>query len=311
MDPMTRINRILVGIDFSSEAELALAHALQLARRTGASLTLTHVVPLPADLTADSSYDPLFRATALAGELVARQKEDASSMLAEVAAYCRSSGVECEVLLMDDTPSGGLARGAAEAHVDLVVVGSHGRTGVRRLLLGSVAERTTRLTDRSTLVARGAATAEDGYQRILVACDFSPYTDVAIRAALTLAADGARIEVVHCWQTPVMPAGMPVATMRDDLEHDVAQAGARLLASYQGRAPGAHLAFVPLEGAPAEALRARAEETGSELIVVGSHGRRGVKRWLLGSVAEAIVRHAPCSVLVAHQDTAAAADIAA
>lgn len=302
MDPMKHINRILVGVDFSPEAEVALAHALQLARRTGAGLTLAHVMPLPADLTADSSYDPLFRAPSLATELIARQRDDASTLLTSVTEDCRQEGVECEPLLVDDTPSDGLARGAEEAHADLIVVGSHGRTGLRHFLLGSVAERTIRLSDRSTLVARGAATAERGYQRILVACDFSPHTDDAMRGALALAAAGARIEVVHCWQTPVMPAGMPIGAMRSDLERDVAQAGARLLARYAASASGAHLAFVPVEGAPAEGLRARAEETGSQLVVVGSHGRRGVRRWLLGSVAEAIVRHAPCSVLVAHQE---------
>lgn len=305
MDPMTRINRILVGVDFSPEAEVALSHALQLAKRTGATLTLAHVVPLPADLTADSSYDPLFRAPTLAVELVARQRDDAQGLLAEVANQCRARGVDCEALLIDDTPSDGLARGAGEAHADLIVVGSHGRTGLRRFLLGSVAERTVRLSERSTLVARGAATSDRGYQRILVGCDFSPYTDVALRGALALAAAGARVEVAHCWQTPVMPAGMPVGPMRDDLERDVARAGSQLLARHGAAAAGAHLAFVPVEGAPAEGLRARAEETGAQLIVVGSHGRRGVRRWLLGSVAEAVVRHAPCSVLVAHDETRA------
>jgi nucleotide-binding universal stress UspA family protein len=58
--------------------------------------------------------------------------------------------------------------------------------------------------------------------------------------------------------------------------------------------------FTSIEASPAEGLRARAEEKRADLIVIGSHGHRGVRRFLLGSVAETVVRHAPCSVLVVH-----------
>jgi nucleotide-binding universal stress UspA family protein len=289
------MRRILVGIDFSPESDAALSQAVILARHLGAEITLAHVVPLPADLVEDSAYDPLFRAGTLTAELTAEHRRSARDLLQDVAARCRELGVAAEPLIIDDNPSDGLARAAVEAGADLVVVGTHGRTGIKRVLLGSVAERTVRLGPGHALVARESADSDQGYQRILVATDFSPHSETALDAAISIAPAGAGIEVVHCWQTPIMPAGIPVAAVRADLERNVADAGARLL---DQRSAGRAITFIPVESSPTDGIRARAEQIQADLVVVGSHGRRGVKRWLLGSIAETTVRHAPCSVLV-------------
>lgn len=293
------VGRIAVGIDFSEESEVALAHAAMLARRTRAHLILIHVMPLPAHLVEDSSYDPFFRATTLSSDLIAGQRTNATDVLQATAARCRELGITCEPLLIDDNPSDGLARAAEEVGADLLVVGSHGRSGLERILLGSVAERAVRLCRRDALVARGPASEQDGYRRILVGTDFSASAHGALRAALEVAATDATFEVVHCWQAPIVPAGMPVAPVRHDLEKNIIESGSRLLARHPELAGRA--TFKPLEAPPGDGLSARAEEIGADLIAVGSHGRRGVKRWLLGSVAEGVIRHAPASVLVARQ----------
>jgi nucleotide-binding universal stress UspA family protein len=293
------VARVLVGVDFSAESDAALAHAAVIARRLGASVVLAHVLPLPTDLVEDSSYDPLFRAGALSVELTEQHRTGARDLLAQAAARCRAMGIECESLLVDDNPSDGLARAADEIGAALVVIGSHGRTGFSRFLLGSVAERTVRLCRRSALVARGPAPEGSGYRRILVATDFSPHAELALDAALELARPEAEIEAVHCWQTPVLPAGLPLAPVRGQLEQHVAEAGQSLVERHA--AVSQRIRFVPIEATAAEGLCARAQETGADLIAIGSHGRRGVKRWLLGSIAEVTVRHAPCSVLVARR----------
>lgn len=295
------LGRIAVGIDFSDESDLALRHAAMLARRAGAHLILVHVVPLPAHLVEDSSYDPLFRASTLAADLSARQRVDAGELLQEVASRCREIGASCEPLLVDDNPSDGLARAAEDMGADLLVLGSHGRSGLKRFLLGSVAERAVRAAHCDAIIARGPveAAAGDGYRRIVVGTDFSPHAEGALLAASAVAAADAIIEVVHCWQTPVLPAGIPVGPMRADIEKNVAEAGARLIARH--RELGSRLRFHPVEAAAGEGLTTRAAEIEADLIAVGSHGRRGVKRWLLGSIAEVTVRHAPCSILVSRQ----------
>jgi len=293
------IGRIAIGIDFSDESEVALAHAAMLGRRTRAHLILVHVLPLPAHLVEDSSYDPLFRGNTLNSDLTSRQRADAGELLQQMAAGCRELGASCEPLLIDDNPSDGLARAAEEVGADLLVLGSHGRSGLKRFLLGSVAERAVRLCRRDALVARGPVASQSGYHRIVIGTDFSSHAASALQSALAVAAPDATIEIVHCWQTPILPAGLPVGPLRDDIEKNVAESGARLVDRFASA--GLRLRFSALESPPGDGLSNRALEIGADLIAVGSHGRRGVKRWLLGSVAEATIRHAPCSILVARQ----------
>lgn len=294
-----KVGRIAVGLDFSTESDLALAHATMLARQLGAHLVLVHVLPLPNDMAQDSSYDPLFRASNLVADLVPRQRNDAGGMLAQLAKRCRELDVSCEPLMIDDNPSDGLARATEEVGADLLVLGSHGRSGLRRFLLGSVAERSVRLCRRDALVARGAIDDRRGYRKLVVGTDFSAHSESALQAALAVAAPDAAIEVVHCWQTPFLPNGVPITPLRADLEKNVTEAGAHLLARHPHLAP--RMTFTLLESPPADGLTTRAVESGADLLAVGSHGRRGVRRWLLGSVAEVCIRHSPCSVLVARQ----------
>ncbi|HKE14588.1 MAG TPA: universal stress protein [Kofleriaceae bacterium] len=292
-----RFERILVGVDFSPESEKAVMHAAQLARQKGARLILAHVVALPADVVEDSSYDPIFRAQVASAELGVMHRSQAGDLLQEIASRCEALGVQSESLLVDDNASDGLARIAEDMAADLLVVGTHGRTGLKRFLLGSVAERAVRLAEVHSLVARGDLADGRGYQRILVASDFSPASRSALAMALAIAPAGAAVEVVHCWQTPVAPTGIEAEPMRGELERAVAQSGERLLAQMDPD-DRPRLRFASIESSAAEGIRRRAEEEGCDLIVTGSHGRRGVRRWLLGSVTETIIRHAPCSVLV-------------
>ena len=293
-----RLERIMVGVDFSSESESAVLHAAQVARQKNARLILAHVLPLPADLVEDSSYDPFFRAQEAATELGTRHRNEAGDLLLATAARCEALGVQCETLLIDDNPSDGLARAADEVGADLLVVGTQGRTGLKRFLLGSVAERTVRLASVNTLVARGPIEEVSGYRRIMVATDFSAASDAALAVALAIATPDARIEAVHAWLTRATPTGVTVAPVRDELERAVVKRGERFLQDRAGASP--RVSFVPLEASAADGICRRAEQDGTDLIVAGSHGRRGVRRLLLGSVAETVVRHAPCSVLVVH-----------
>jgi nucleotide-binding universal stress UspA family protein len=295
-----QVGRIAVGIDFSPESDTAVAHAAMLAGRMRAHLILVHVLPLPAHLIEDSSYDPLFRATTLGNDLAARQRVDAGQLLQELAGRCREVGATCEPLLIDDNPSDGLARAAEEVGADLLVLGSHGRSGLQRFLLGSVAERAVRLCRRDALIARGpAGDSTGGYRRVVVGTDFSGHAASALEAALAVATPDAEIEVVHCWQTPLLPAGLPIAPLRADIEKNIAEAGARLVARFPDT--GRRIKFTAIEASPGDGLTRRAAELEADLVAVGSHGRRGVKRFLLGSIAELTIRHSPCSILVARQ----------
>ncbi|MBZ0238306.1 MAG: universal stress protein, partial [Deltaproteobacteria bacterium] len=189
-----------------------------------------------------------------------------------------------------------LADVARELGVELIAVGTHGRAGMRRLLLGSVAEKTVRLASSSVLVARGDAPSR-GYRHVVVGTDLSPLADRALEQAVQLIAPGGHVQVVYAWQAPYLEydlSGRVTLELRAGAEAELGAQRERLLAL--PRPPDVTMSVELRDGAPVLVLEELSRD--AQLVVVGSHGRRGVRRFLLGSVAEATVRHARCSVLV-------------
>jgi nucleotide-binding universal stress UspA family protein len=201
----------------------------------------------------------------------------------------------------------------------MIVVGTHGRGGITRALLGSVAERTVRLSDATVMVARGPVPAA-GYRRILAATDFSDSAEQALAIAVTLADPSAVVHIIHCMLSPVrtVPIPVPVGTaaaamatssvpapggghlgpQAEELEEAALAEGQRLLTVY--RRGAIKLDFELVRERPGRAIIERLESGSYDLCAMGTHGRRGLRRLLLGSMAESTVRHAPCSVLVSH-----------
>jgi nucleotide-binding universal stress UspA family protein len=288
---------IIVGYDFSDDAHVALDQAMGLARHAGARITLVHAGCVPEE----PEVPPSMAATARAYRQVLLERlEESRQRLDEVRHRHSGQGVELSQLFVDGFADTALAEAARQLGADLIVVGSHGRTGFRRLLLGSVAEQTIRAADCSVLVVRGQARPE--YRTILVGTDFSPIADRALSRALAVAAAGADIHLVHCWMVDELPIerDLPPAEVVPQLRSDLAQMGSergRALLS-ERVAPGARLRFDAIEAVPSAGLDVLAAVDHADLVVVGTHGHRGLRRLVLGSVAEATVRHAPCSVLV-------------
>jgi nucleotide-binding universal stress UspA family protein len=281
--------RILVGVDFSPSSLRAVEHAMAIARPRGAPVVLAHVaaIPPPRDVSGDDAFAALLR------ERLAADR----AALADLRDRFAGQGIELSQILHDGFADAALADIAREVGAALIVVGTHGRTGVRRWMLGSVAEKTVRLADASVLVARGEA-RPGGYRRIVVGTDYSDLAWRAVARALELAAPDAEIRVVHAWQAPYVEydlTGEILAKLRESAEAE-AQVH-RVRVRELPRPPGISMRLELADGVPFEALDELSTE--SDLVVVGSHGRRGVRRFILGSVAEATVRHARCSVLVA------------
>jgi nucleotide-binding universal stress UspA family protein len=140
-----------------------------------------------------------------------------------------------------------------------------------------------------------------------VATDFSEHGNRAIPAALDFAAKDGTVDLLHCYQLPPMigAAYAPIKAaedlykpLRESLHKAAEEAGAELVAKYEDR--GTKLRFEAIEAQAIKGVHERLEEGDYDLVVTGSHGRRGVRRFLLGSVSEATVRHAPCTALVVH-----------
>jgi universal stress protein A len=142
------------------------------------------------------------------------------------------------------------------------------------------------------------------FQKILAAVDFSPPSREAMRTAATLAAEsGAQLTLAHFWQVPLIGAELPTPAQYID---DIRISAEQQLGDWTAEAE--RLAGKPVAGKPVAMVLGMGEawdeivklckRDSYDLVVVGTHGRTGLKAVLLGSVAEKVVRHAPCAVLV-------------
>ncbi|HUH05131.1 MAG TPA: universal stress protein [Kofleriaceae bacterium] len=279
------ISTVLAATDFSAHSHQAVLQAAAIARALGATLSLVYVDDGGEDETAHG------RLTQAARGL------DGIAASAHVAVGHSDEGIVATAAAID---------------ADLIVTGTHGHTGLKRFFLGSVAEKVVRLAETNVLVSRpprpSASDAHAGlFQRILVPTDFSEASEKALLLATTLAAPGATIELFHAWHYPsglhahhALPDDeqSPLAGLRREITAAAREHGARWVANHT--TGELTLRFVQAYGPAAAAVQDRLEAEPFELVAMGTHGRRGFRRFMLGSVAEATVRHSPCSVLVAH-----------
>lgn len=277
---------IVVGVDFSAQTEGACAQALAIARHAGARIVLAHATALP---DAPEGLPPSMASTAeaylriLRGRAAGAQRE-----LADLGERLGGQGAEISQVLLDGHADDALVTASAELDADLIVVGSRRRRGV--------ATRVVRAAGCPVLVARGVP---GGYRKVCIATDFSAAAARALELARVVAVPEAELHLIHFWSVPPIPRAhatgevdATVAEVRDGLARHGAALGA------EAAATDPRLRFHLREGDAADGIVTFAVESGCDLVVVGSHGRRGLRRLLLGSVAEATVRDAPCSVLV-------------
>jgi nucleotide-binding universal stress UspA family protein len=294
------IKNIVVGTDFSEASENAITQAMHVARKTGASITVVHAGNLPQAKTEVPEH-----LTSAAEEFETLVRESASAdrnALEELRERLDGQGVEISHALVEGFPDVGICDTAKQVDADLVVTGTHGRTGLKRFLLGSVAERVVRMAETSVLVSRNDAGA-GGFNKLLVPTDFTELSMRAIDIALELAAPGATIELFHSWQLPPQAnhraAEAVLKPILKAIEADVDKRGAEL--KDKVATEGRTVRFTNARRAPADGIQDRLAAEDFEIVIMGSHGRRGIQRFFLGSVAEATIRHAKCSVLIAHQ----------
>ena len=303
---MSAVNsrRIVVGIDFSDSSEVAARQALEIARHVGGELILLHAgatVELPRlDFEANETTRRIHESYRgrLAEELAAHRER-----LGEMRERFEGQGVIISHMVAEGFPDDALCAAAGDLSADLVVLGTHGRTGLDWFLLGSVASRVVRMAPSDVLVARREGAGRGGYRRTLVATDLTETSLRALDRALELSAADGRIDVAHFYYVgPAIGWGEGSYGFGADFEASVAREirteVERVIESRRRRG-GPRIELLVLPGAPIPSIVHRLEQEPYDLAALGSHGRRGVRRAILGSVAEAVVRRAPCSVLVA------------
>jgi nucleotide-binding universal stress UspA family protein len=292
---MMEISRIVVGIDFSPESEVAAKYGIKIARHTGAEVVLVHAGMVP-----DQSVPLPRNAAAQEWQRIVEDRLAADRRkLEELRERLASQAPEVSHMMIDGFADTALCEAGKQLGADLLIVGTHGRTGLKRFLLGSVAERVARLYERNVMVARpGAEGGSAGFRRILVPTDFSVHAEDALRLALVLAGPGATVDVFHAWDTPPELALEWTGPILQELADQAMAAGDKLLQKYQRE--DLTVTYDAVRARAIAGIADRLQKHEYDLVVMGSHGRRGLRRFLLGSVAEKTIRHAPCSVIVTH-----------
>jgi len=293
------LTTILVGCDLSDGSDLALDRAIQLAEQHRARIVLVHAQADDAPL--EHVDNEMLRQL---GEVSAAVRVEEARELSSRMTKIQARGIEVDVVSRVGPPAEVLVAAAAERQADLIVVGTHGRTGLARVLIGSQATEVIRTSTIDVLVCRGPVTAP--FTRPLVAHDFSPAAQIALEHTAALCPSGTTIGVIHAWQLPAGSWGatllgqarFPWNTVRDAVVSGAKAQADKVAAA--AKAAGLTIDVQLEQGSPTDAVTAVAERGGHDLIAVGAHGHRGVRRLLLGSVAESTIRHAPCTVLVVH-----------
>jgi nucleotide-binding universal stress UspA family protein len=297
---------VMVPLDGSTFAEHALPFALHAAGRSGADmlLALVHVRHCPA------TTDRLLRSAV--EEWEEKQREREREYLSRVAEQVGSMhGAPPATRLLEGEVATELGELVRTARVDLVVITTHGRAGMERAWLGSVTDALLRDLDVPVLVVRPTdpersltRDAADGYANVLIALDGSERAERAIEPALAIANPDARIALVRMAAPPsaVMSPYMPHSARitHDELERRKAESEEylqALLRRYAGRTLDLHAVTV-VDYHAARAILNYADEYNVDLIAMATHGRGPVKRLVLGSATDKVVRAAAMPVLV-------------
>ena len=293
---MIEFNQILCPVDFSESSTRSFAHAVALATWYEAQLTVLHVVPTFEPIQVRGHLGEPVYANQLSREQVLEEMHRSLDLPA-------SSNVRV-VTEPGDTPTT-IVDYALSNGTDLIVMGTHGRRGFRRLLLGSVTETVLRESPCPVLTvpphARADASPEVTFRRIVCPIDFSPSALQALGFALNLARQGdGRVTLLHVieWLAEEEPRTSAHFNIPEYRRYMVADAGERLrsLVAEESRTWVEIDNVIVVGRAHREILRA-AEAKPADLIVMGAQGRDGVGLALFGSTTQQVVRGATCPVL--------------
>jgi nucleotide-binding universal stress UspA family protein len=285
------VTRILVPTDFSPTADAALARARTLAVAFDASLHLLHVAEntfLRAKMA-----DPHHLQLAATIQLNDRLPTDDRDPPRATAVMERS-----------DHPADEIVRAARTRQIDLIAMGTHGRSGLAHFLIGSVAERVLRTAPCPVLTVRDAHLGGNPmFMRILVPVDFSEPSIAALEYARALGRKlGASLRVLHVvedqYVTAPLGSDMYMAPSSAETELRVQEAKDQL-ASFLSRDDRTALRATAdvITGSSARTITEYAGSNKFDLIVMGTHGRTGLAHFVMGSVAEKVIRTATCPVL--------------
>ena len=287
--------QVLFPTDFSPCAERAFTHAAHLTSQYAARLHILSVVDAEDDDSKNPmSYLPLGR-DELAAELGLPRGPEPRM---KVESNGETTPDSINVTLQASSPWRAILTYADENDIDLIVMGTHGRHGVDRILMGSVAEQVVRRAKCAVLTVRDTEASASNTGPIVVPVDFSTFTRGVLSQAIDLAeAYATEIHLVHVIEPITLPTvyGIdPMPAVVPDMEGRATEALTLLKTESIPEAVPAHAEV--LVGHAAHEIVTYADDVRARMIVIATHGLTGLKRLLMGSVTEHVVREAACPV---------------
>lgn len=294
---------IMVPVDGSAFSREAVFQGLRLAEKNGAQLRLVRVGSMPIVVGGPEM-------AALENKAWGTERDSMLTQLYRLAAECRTNAHVDVTATLEDGPIADALRGHALRHsVDLIVMATHARRGIARVWLGSVADRLIRETGIPVLAVRPPSLATElasgsCFKRILVALDGSALAEKSLKPALTLA-EMEQAEVTLLRVVPSekdIPVGEMHALIGPARARDVDEAQSYLaglqVTLAEHRVP-IHSAVVVAADVPA-AIFGFAATHDTDLIAIATHGRGGISRAMIGSVADQVLSEGGISALILH-----------
>jgi nucleotide-binding universal stress UspA family protein len=289
---------ILVPSDLYKNAQVVLAHALAIARRFSARITLFHVVTVYDD----DPYNPQLTFPNLES-YYQHLEEQAGRQFEQTIAALHVEGVDVKYVIQRGfSPYEEILQYAEENQVDLIVMGTHGRKALSQFFLGSVAQKVVHHAPCPVMTSRISEQEprqKPDYHRILAPTDFSETSQKALKLAVDLLADGGIIDLLHVVEYYVQPTYFSAdGEIILDISPQIRENSEKMLKSTAEQVPP-HIQVLPviLDGSIAQQIVDYGESHSADLIVMGTHGTDAFSQLLIGSQTNRVIRKAACPVI--------------
>ena len=269
--PVAKRETLLIASDGSEFSINAIREAINLAKICSSKLIAVSVVKTNLEFES------------ILPQVLEKDEQKAIKHLESVKAQAKKEGVDCTtVVTLSEEPYQDIVDHASKNNVDMIIMGTHGKTGMKRLMMGSVTAKVIGHAPCNILVLPLNAKVE--CKNVLIATDGSKYSEAAASEALGIAKRcGSSLIVIS-----VASSEAEIASAKDNV-NKVSEAAEK---------EGVKTASVVTIGKPYEAIIETAKQKKADFIVLGSHGRTGLARLLMGSVTERVIGHAEAAVLV-------------
>lgn len=269
--PVARMEKLLIATDGSVYSESAIREAINLAKQCSSKLIAVSIV----------KTNPEFED--LVPQVIEKLEKEAIRHLESIKNRASKENVDCEIIVhLSEEPYQDIIDEAAKNQVNMIIVGTHGRTGLKRLMMGSVTAKVIGHATCNVLVV--PVTAKVECKNILIATDGSRYSDAAAIEAIGISK--------RCGSSLIV---ISVATSDEEIKS--AEDNVKKVVELAEK-EGIKTEGLMIKDEPYKSIVEISKQRNADLIVVGSHGRTGLERLLMGSVTERVIGHAESAVLV-------------